>query len=197
LYNAIHSFDVDGALGPVLPFFDSPPPRWLLRGRFCERPTYRTGTLLAWNQTRTGNVLLKKRVFDEHNISFDLKCKTSGSDRLFFKQAMGFGHRFVAVEEAPVHEVVPLSRFKKSYYIRRALVHGFNAYRNNVDELTFWGRATILLKSLMAVSVYGLGLPVCALRGSHVLIRCLESGAYFLSQFCATFGIELVKKRDF
>jgi len=197
LYKAIQSFGVDGALGPVRPFFDSPPPRWLLKGRFCERPTYRTGTLLEWNQTRTGNVLLKKSVFDRHNIRFDPKCRTSGSDRLFFKQAIGLGHRFIAVEEAPVHEIVPPARFKKGYYLRRALVHGFNAYRNNADELRFWGRAAILSKSFIAMGVYGLGLPVCACRGSHILVKCLESGGYYLSQFCAVFGIELVKKRDF
>ena len=103
MYRAIRAFDVDGALGPVHPFFEQQPPDWLLKGRFCERPVHRTGTLLRWDQTRTGNVLLKKEVFDKHHLCFDMTFKTGGSDREFFKQAMHAGCRFVAVEEAPVY----------------------------------------------------------------------------------------------
>ena len=197
LYRAIQAFDVDGALGPVHPFFDGRPPAWLLKGRFCERPVLRTGTLLEWNQTRTGNVLLKKDVFDKHQISFDLKCKTSGSDRVFFKRAMQAGYRFVAVEEAPVYEVVPPERWTRSYYLKRALLHGGPAHKNIEDELRGSPRWTVPLRSGAALIAYAVALPFSAFIGNHMLVKCLEGGGYHLSRLLSMLGIELVKKRDF
>jgi len=197
MYRTIQAFNVDGVLGPVFPFFNKRPPAWLIKGRFCERPIYRTGTLLEWNQTRTGNVLLKKDVFDRHQIRFDLKWKTSGSDRAFFKQAMAFGCRFVAVAEAPVFENVPPERWNRGYYFKRALVHGYNSYRNSMGDLSGFSRLLIPLKSGAAVFAYMAVLPFCACLGNHLLVKCLEGGGYHLSRLFAMLGIELKKKRDF
>jgi succinoglycan biosynthesis protein ExoM len=197
MYRAIQVFDVDGALGPVHPFFNKKPPAWLIKGKFCERPIHRTGMLLDWSQTRTGNVLLKKDVFDRHQIRFDLKWKTSGSDRAFFKEAMALGYRFVAVAEAPVFENVPPERWSRGYYLRRALVHGYNSYRNSMGDLAGFSRLMIPLKSGAAAIAYLATLPLCACLGNHMLVKCLEGGGYHLSRLCAVLGIELIKKRDF
>jgi len=197
LYRAIQTFDVDGALGPVFPFFEGKPPAWLLKGRFCERPVLPTGTLLEWNQTRTGNVLLKRDVFDRHRLQFDLKYRTSGSDRAFFKKAMQAGCRFVAVEEAPVYENVPPERWTRKYYLKRSLVHGFNAYQNARAESRGWRRVRGAFKSSGALVAYLVAAPFSACLGSHLLVKCLEGGGYHLSRLCAMLGFELVKKRDF
>jgi succinoglycan biosynthesis protein ExoM len=197
LYRSIQTFDVDGALGPVHPFFEKKPPAWLIKGRFCDRPVHRTGTLLEWGQTRTGNVLLKKSVFEDHGLSFDLRWKTSGSDRAFFKQAMRAGCRFIAVEEAPVYEVVPPERWTKRYYVRRALVHGYNAHQNSLSERRGISRLVPPLKSGLAVLVYALALPPSALLGDHLMMKCLERGSHHLSRLLAGLGIELIKTRDF
>jgi len=197
MYRAIGTFGVDGALGPVHPFFEEQPPAWLLKGRFCERPVHRTGTLLHWDQTRTGNVLLKKEVFDKYHLCFDVKFKTGGSDREFFKQAMRAGCRFVAVEEAPVYEIVPPERWTKSYYLKRALVNGFNAQRNSRGQIHGLSRIIVPMKSIGALLVYALATPFCACMGSHVLMNCIEKGAHHLSRLCAMIGIELIKKRNF
>lgn len=197
LYNAIQTFDVDGALGPVHPFFDAQPPDWLIKGKFCERPTHRTGTILRWDQTRTGNVLLKKDVFDKHNLFFDEKFRTGGSDQALFKQAMEAGCRFVATEEAPVYEIVPPERWTKSYYINRALVNGFNAHKYSLQQPFGFSSIAAPIKSLVALSAYALALPFCSIIGTHRLMRCLESGCYHLSRLLAVFGIELLKKRNF
>ncbi len=197
MYRAIQIFDVDGALGPVRPFFKQKPPVWLLKGRFCERPVHQTGTLLHWGQTRTGNVLLKKEVFDKHHICFDTNFKTGGSDQELFKQAMQAGCRFVAVEEAPVYEIVPPERWTKSYYLKRALVNGFNSYRNSRGQRCGLSIITSPLKSICALVIYTIAIPLCACLGTHGLIRVLEKGAHHLSRVCAMLGIEFVKKRNF
>lgn len=197
LYRAIQRLGVDGGLGPVYPFFSQKPPRWLIRGRFCEREVLPTGTLLEYAQTRTGNVLLKKDVFDRNQIRFDLKWKTSGSDRAFFKEAIAGGCRFIAVKEAPVYETVPPERWKKSYYLKRSLVHGFNTYRNSSSEIHGLSRIWIPLKLASASGVYMLAMPFAACMGSHILVKCMERGGHHLSRLLAQLGIELIKKRDF
>ncbi|MBC7364027.1 MAG: glycosyltransferase family 2 protein [Candidatus Aminicenantes bacterium] len=197
LYKAIRTFNVDGALGPVIPFFEHKPPRWLIKGKFCERPIYRTGTILEWSQTRTGNVLIKKSVFDENGLQFDPKFKTSTSDRAFFKTAISLGYRFVAVAEAPVYEIVPPERWRKSYFIKRSLVHGYNTYRNSIKGTSFLWQFITAFKSAMALGAYLIIFPFSLVLGPAWYLKCLEKGAHHLSQLVARFGLEIIKKRDF
>jgi len=196
MYRAMHTFDTDGALGPVHPFFEMQPPAWLVKSRFCERPVHRTGTLLHWDQTRTGNVLLKKEVFDEHQLCFDLNCKTSGSDKEFFREAMQVGYRFIAVEEAPVYEIVPPERQTKSYYLKRALLHASNERRYRAPLLRGLSRVLAPMKSITALLVYTLILPFCVFVGSHAIIKYAEKVAYHLSWLLAMLGVDLAKKRS-
>lgn len=196
MYKAIRTFDVDGALGPVHPFFEKEPPLWLVRSRFCERPVHRTGTLLNWDQTRTGNVLLKKEVFEKDNLYFDLNCKTSGSDKEFFRESIQIGRRYIAVEEAPVYEIVPPERQTKSYYIRRALLQASNERKFRAPHLHGLSKVLVPMKFTIALFIYLLILPFSALVGSHMLIRYAEKVAYDLSWLLAMVGIDLAKKRN-
>jgi len=197
LYKAINDFEVDGALGPVIPYFEQKPPAWLIKGKFCERPIYRTGTVLNWYDTRTGNVLVKKRVFNEHGLKFDLKWKTSGSDRAFFKEAIEHGYKFIFVAEAPVYEIVPHERWKKGYFVRRAMVHGYNSYVNSIKGAKIGWQLYTLARSSLALIIYFLFFPFALLLGPAWYVKCLEKGAHHFSQLMARFGIELIKKRDF
>jgi succinoglycan biosynthesis protein ExoM len=197
MYRAIQTFDVDGALGPVHPFFENQPPVWLLKSQFCERPVHRTGTLLDWDQTRTGNVLLKKNVFDEHRLCFDLNCKTSGSDKEFFREAMNMGYRFIAVEEAPVYEIVPPERQTKGYYLKRALVQASNERRFRAPQLRGLSSVTAPLKAIVALLVYTLILPFSVFIGSHAVMKYAEKAAYHLSWLLAILGLDLAKNRNF
>lgn len=196
MYRAIQTFNVDGALGPVHPFFENEPPGWLIKSRFCERPVHRTGTLLTWDETRTGNVLLKKSVFNEHQLCFDLKYKTSGSDKEFFREAMQLGYRFIAIEEAPVYEVVPLERQTKRYYLRRALLQASNERKYRAPLLQGLSKVFIPVKSITALLVYSLILPVSAFIGSHAVIKYAEKCVYHLSWLLTMLGFDLAKKRD-
>jgi len=196
MYRAIKTFDVDGALGPVRPFFEKEPPSWLIKSQFCERPVHRTGTLLTWDDTRTGNVLLKRNVFDEHQLCFDLKYKTSGSDKEFFREAMQLGYRFVAVEEAPVYEIVPPERQTKSYYLRRAVLQASNERKYRAPLLLGFSKVLIPMKAISALLIYTLILPFSVFAGSHVVIKYAEKCAYHSSWLLTMIGIDLAKKRN-
>lgn len=195
MYKAIRTFDVDGALGPVHPFFESQPPAWLVKSGFCERPVHRTGTILDWDQTRTGNVLLKKSVFDKHNLCFDLNCKTSGSDKEFFREAMQLGCRFIAVEEAPVYEIVPPERQTKNYYLRRAVLHASNERKYRAPLLNGSSKFLVPLKSATALLVYACMLPFSAFAGGHAVMIYAEKCLYHLSWLLTMLGFDLAKKR--
>ncbi|MCZ7636121.1 MAG: glycosyltransferase family 2 protein [Verrucomicrobia bacterium] len=197
MYEGVRTFAVDGALGPVHPFFVQTPPAWLVKSRLCELPSWRTGTLLHWSQTRTGNVLLKREVFDRHGLVFDPRFKTGGTDQEFFRQAMARGCRFVAVQEGPVYEVVPPARWTRRYWIKRAMVNGFNAKRYAARGMNWTRRTVLALKSMIAAPAYALATPLCACLGQHRFIQCAEKGAYHFSRAFATFGVELWKWRDF
>ena len=74
LYKAYHKFYSDGVLGPVVPHYEIDPPQWVVRGKFYDRPSHRTGEVLHWTNTRTGNVMLRRAIFRQWR-----KSSSSGS----------------------------------------------------------------------------------------------------------------------
>lgn len=197
MYRAIQTFDVDGVLGPVKPFFEQMPPPWLMRGEFSGAPAIPTGTLLCQEQTYAGNAMVKAEVCVLRGTPFDESFKIGGEDQDFFQNAMRAGYRFVAVEEATVYETVPPERWTKKYYVRRAIANGSNAHKTHSMQPWNLSRITTPLKSAVAVCVYAAALPFAQLFGSHVLVRVLIKGGHHLSRLCATFHVNLLKERGF
>jgi succinoglycan biosynthesis protein ExoM len=156
---------VAGVLAPVRPFFESEPPRWLLKGRFCERPEHASGYVLSWRETRTGNVLFRRDILEGLNEPFRRELGNGGEDQEFFKRMIERGHEFIWCNEAPVYEVVPPERWKRGYMLRRALLRGQNE-RHLVN-------ARAVFTSLIAVPLYTLMLPFLLLAGHHWVMRYL------------------------
>jgi len=109
LVTAFHELKADGILGPVLPYYETPPPQWIIKGKFHERPSHETGTVLPWPKTRTGNVLLKRDIFNNKDNMFKTEFGSGGEDRDFFRRMIRLGFRFVWCNEAPVYESIPPS----------------------------------------------------------------------------------------
>jgi GT2 family glycosyltransferase len=142
-------------------------------------------------------VLLKKEVFDKYNLCFDESYTTGGSDQAFFREAMRKGFRFIAVAEAAVYETIPPERLKKSYFITRALVNGYNAQKYMASEKRIMPRLFVPLKSICALAIYALITPFIALTAKHLLMRIAEKAAHHFSRLFAIVGIELIKERRF
>ena len=187
----------DGVLGPVRPYFDNPPPKWIIRGKLCDRPAHPTGMLLDWSQCRTGNVLLNRAIFTERGIMFDQAFATGGEDVDFFKRASKAGCRFHWCEEAPAYELVPPERCRKSYFLKRALLQGRISLKYAVNKLTLGARVRIGLHSLMALILYTLAMPFLLLGGFHLVMKYLIKSSHHLGRFCALFGVELIRHRNF
>jgi succinoglycan biosynthesis protein ExoM len=190
LFKAYVAYGVDGVLGPVKPYFEVDPPRWVKKGRFFERPSYATGYKVSWHETRTGNLLFKKNILDGTDTPFRVEFDTGGEDVDFFRRMIEKGCEFVWCNEAPVYEVVPPSRCKRSYLLKRALLRGSNFPKHPQH------RIRNVAKSLIAVPCYMLVLPTLVLFGQHVFLKYLIKLLDHASRLLAFLGLSLVTRRE-
>src|ERR1700737_2938652 len=167
LFKVLTTHQVSGGLGPVKPYFESEPPRWVKDGKFFERPTYATGYNLSWSETRTGNVLFCREILDDFEVPFRPQFDTAGEDLDFFRRLMDKGHKFTWCDEGFVYEVVPADRCTRNFLLKRALLRGSNFSKHPADRLKNGA------KSLIAVPCYALSLPIFALFGQHVFLKYL------------------------
>jgi succinoglycan biosynthesis protein ExoM len=189
LYHAIKIYRADGILGPILPHYDIEPPKWLLEGRFCERATFETGTVIMNHiHTRTGNVLLDSALFADDRSPFDTRfSQTGGEDTDFFKRMIARGKTFVWCHEAPVWESVPRERMKRTYFLRRALRRGFaNSRHSSVVSVD-------ACKSLTAIMLYTAALPFCLVIGQHVFLHYLIKDCDHIGKIMGFVGIHPVE----
>ena len=189
LFNARRDYNTDGVLGPVLPYFEEPPPAWLVRGKFYDRPGHKTGTILEWTSTRTGNVLLDARMTLGETYVFDPRLGSGGEDRDFFKRMIQRGFKFVWCNEAAVHEVVPPQRWTKSFLLRRALLRG-----QHVMASASYTRMTVPA-SLVAIPVYAVALPFLRIAGEHLFMKYLIKICDHLGKCLAAAGITVVREK--
>ena len=162
-------FNAAGVLGPVRPHFDDPPPRWLVDGRFCERPEHVTGHLLVWNECRTGNVLFRRDILTDGEPPFDETFGQGGEDSDFFKRMIHRGHTFRWCNEAVVYETVPPERWRRSYMFKRALLRGSLTMDLPGSHLRY------LFRALVAIPAYLLAIPVAtAVAPSASMKYCIR-----------------------
>ncbi len=187
LFLAISQYKVDGVLGPVKPHFDDGAPQWIVKGAFYDRPAHPTGQVLHWSKCRTGNVLLKKELFWGDLRPFDPEC-LSGEDQDFFRRKIEEGHTFVWCNEAPVYEVVPATRWRRSFLARRALFRGIFAQRNHgLQPLR-------VMQAVISIPLYVLALPVALIFGQASFMKCVFKLSYHLGRLFALFGFNPIQQ---
>ena len=187
LFKTCSKYDVDGVLGPVKPYFDEDAPTWVIKGKFYARPSYPTGFVIDWRKGRTGNVLLKRRVFAAGEQPFRPEFHV-GEDQDFFRRMIDQGRVFIWCDEAVAYEVVPPIRWKRTFMLRRALLRG----RMSLAHPTFG--VLDIAKSLIAVPTYLVALPLALVCGQgsfmNVVVRLFDHTGRLL----ALLGINPVKE---
>lgn len=186
LFEACRRHSVDGVLGPVLPQFDEPPPQWVIKGQFYQRPTYPTGYVIDWRKGRTGNVLLSKRIFLGQTQPFNPEHLT-GEDQEFFGRMIEEGYVFIWCDEALVFEVVPPVRWSRKFILKRTL---FRGALSRIDR--DFGSAQVLT-SLLAVPIYIAILPLAVLVGQHKVMIYLEKLFYHVGRLVAVVGFTPIR----
>jgi glycosyltransferase involved in cell wall biosynthesis len=180
---------VAGVLGPVRPYFDSEPPRWIVTGGFCERPEHPTGTSMHWSKCRTGNLLFRRALLRGIREPFRPQFGTGGEDVDFFRRMDLRGAQFIWCNEGITYEFVPPARLTRKYMLNRALLRG----RNNLK--LGHARAAGLLKSAVAVPLYSLVLPAALFLGQHVFMKYSIKFCDHLGLILASLGINPVRSR--
>lgn len=188
LFEACHEYDVDGVLGPVKPYFDQKPPKWVVKGKFYERSTYPTGFVIDWTQGRTGNVLLKRRVFEDAEQPFSPDFHRAG-DQDFFRRMIAKGHVFIWCDEAVAYEVVPPIRWTRTFMLKRALLRGTISLQHPTSQLRS------IAKSILAVPAYAIALPFTLLMGHHRFMTLLVKLFDHLGKLLTFVGLKPVKSQ--
>ena len=191
LYKTCIQFNADGVLGPVKPHFEIEPPKWIIKGKLLERTSFKTGTRITNSRdTRTGNVLLSRRIFRDDVRPFDRKFgRTGGEDTDFFKRMMEQGYVFAWCNEAYVYEVVPPHRLKRVYFIKRAFLRG----QVESIHVPFISRSTF--KSIIAVFLYTSVLPFLFLTKHYLFMKYLIKDCDHLGKLLGLCGLNIIKER--
>lgn len=195
-YQMIKKTGADGVLGPVIPHFESGAPRWLEKSGICVRPSFPSGTLLKPSQTRTGNVLFNRKVFTGTGLLFDRSYGlTGGEDTDFFRRAVNCGLKFVWCQEASVFETVPVDRWSRAYYVKRALLRGRVKHYtyNNKNRIE---RIGALFKSIVAITAYTVSLPVVLPMGERIRMRVFDSYFHHAGMLSAAIGVKIKDRRE-
>ena len=138
------------------------------RSSLLDRKVNPTGMRVDWQEARTGNVLLKRRVIEKDPAPFRPEFR-SGEDQDFFRRKMEAGCTFIWSDSAEVSEVLPPVRWKRTYFMKRALLNG--AMELNVP--TFGVRS--VAKSAIAIPLYMMALPFTFLFGQHRFMTLMVS----------------------
>jgi succinoglycan biosynthesis protein ExoM len=189
LVSACNTFQADGVLGPVVPHFEQAPPEWILRGKFCDRPTHKTGFVIDCKEGRTGNVLFRRKILEGVPEPFRREFGSGGEDRDFFFRMIELGRVFVWCNEAVVYESVPPARWTRSFMLRRALLRGQVAAVNPAFSLRD------LAKSIVAIPAYVVLLPFMTLLGHHMLMKYLVKTCDHLGRVLSLIGIKVIREK--
>jgi succinoglycan biosynthesis protein ExoM len=187
------STKADGVLGPVKPHFEGEGPAWLVKSGLLERASLKTDEVIRDSiHTRTGNVLLWRRIFDDPDGHFDARYgRSGGGDAVFFKTMMAKGKVFVWCNEAVVYETVLPERQTRKYYLKRAFTRGMTeAWATSPFRMS-------TLKSLVAIVVYTCALPFLLLAGQHAFMKCLVKNCDHLAKILGYMGIRVIKERPY
>jgi succinoglycan biosynthesis protein ExoM len=188
LFKTCEEYRVDGVLGPVRRHFDEEPPQWIVKGQFYERPINTTGSIVDWREARTGNVLLKRQIFETDNPPFRPEFR-AGEDQDFFRRMIEKGYAFIWTDQAVAYEVVPPSRWKRTYMLKKALLRGATArLQPNCGALS-------IIRSVIAVPVYIAGLPLACLLGHYPVMALLVRLFDHLGKLLALAGINPIKEQ--
>ena len=172
LYSAYKNNVCDGVLGPVFPYFEQEPPRWVRKVKSSKK--IKKEKYLIWEEMSTGNALILRSRIVHLNQKFDERLGRIGSsDSAFFKNMIKNGCSFVWANDAYVYEIVPPERYSIKWLLRRSLRGGGTYSKLKFEELNLLCRIIYTGKYFIAVLVFLICLPFSVLFGRHIFVRYL------------------------
>lgn len=182
------STGADVVTGPVVPVFDEPPPNWVIRGAFYERPRFATGTRMTY--ARTSNVLIDISLLRDPWPPFDERyATTGGEDTHFFMRARLDGAHIVWSDEAVVKELVPTSRISMRWLVRRSYRRGNTLSLCLRDLQDSWPRRAKRVGASVFHMVSGVALLISSVfGGTTAWVKGMQKVAYAAGLATGLFG---------
>lgn len=175
MLEAKETYRADVVVGRVERILPDHTPKWILRGRFFERPNITTGTVRK--AASTSNVIFDlPLIANRFGLRFHPALNLAGSsDTFLFTEATEKGAKIVWVNENLVKESIPLSRMTVDWLLKRAFRHtNCRTLRTRLKKP--------YLSALLSESLYGLAhfligflsLPVFIFQGKAGLVHSLR-----------------------
>lgn len=173
--NCLKEYKADIVLGPVLPEFADGTPEWLIKSGLCNRPRNTTGSPVTGRDLRTGNILLRRNIFEEDHIWFNpSRGRTGGEDGEFLLRQIKRGRKLVWCDEAIVFEKVQEDRWDASFYLKRNFLIGVLTGKKLRQSLIY-NRA---IKSIILLFAYSFLFIFTILFGKHIWMKVLTKIYY-------------------
>jgi succinoglycan biosynthesis protein ExoM len=171
------TYAADVVFGPVISVLPEGAPDWIRRGRFFDRPRWKTGTRRPTGGT--GSVLIRKSMLDSAGRGFDPAFALSGGgDTEFFAYLASRGANMVWCDEAIATENVPAGRLNLRWLLRRNYRVGMNYADTYYKRLTLSETLNWWVRRVTAL----LGAPVVMLLGLPLGRHCSAQAAMVLSR---------------
>jgi succinoglycan biosynthesis protein ExoM len=122
LLAAMNRFEADAVFGPVRGLLSPGSPRWLVEGRFFDRPARVTGSPVVLGGA--GNVLMRASVVRRKLVFNPAYGLSGGEDTDFFHRLGRTGARMIWCEEALLTEHVHADRLCLQWLLRRGFTVG-------------------------------------------------------------------------
>jgi len=165
LWTCLHSGTYDGVFGPVLVSFEKEPPHGLVASGVFRRHQFATGTRLDWPDCASGNVIFRKKLFNDVGGFSPLFAQSGAEDSEFFCRCQRAAAVFVWCDSAVAHENIPPARMTRQWVRRRAYLAGHNYARLVAHHLGRLALGGVLLRGGAALGVFGTLTFLAWLRG--------------------------------
>ncbi|MBD3343463.1 MAG: glycosyltransferase [Chitinivibrionales bacterium] len=192
MFLVCRQYSADAVFGPAKPHFEQKPPRWIVKGKLLERPSYPTGTIITNTRaTYTGNAFISRSVF-ANNERFNPRYGLSGGEDVeFFRRMLARGCVLVWCNDTPVFESVPPARMTRKYLLKRALLRGVVVARR--ERYSLKGIA----RSIAAVGIYSVTLPALLLMSHAHFMRILIRFCDHAGKLMALAGLPPIRVRNY
>ncbi|MFZ0739695.1 MAG: glycosyltransferase [Candidatus Acidiferrales bacterium] len=166
--------NADAVAGPVAPSFTGEVSEWVKGGKLFERPQHVSGECLEF--CATGNVLIRRTVFDRVPAFDERFALTGGEDTHFFLRVRRAGFKIVWSADSLAYERISANRANLGWLLRRAY-RGGNSWV--LVESTLDKRVTTRLvrvaKAFGRIILGCLRAPVSLFQGKAAVTRALQS----------------------
>lgn len=194
LLAAYHTFQAEVISGVVAPKYASDTPEWIIQGKFFERESLPTGTVLE--TAATNNVMVRADRLRSLDPIFDERFALTGSeDYNLFCRLHAANNKIVRCNDAVVYEPIPPSRTNVGWIMHSAFRVGNSITLSDLDMFAGQIWLVRLIKGLGRVAQGAIALPIHLFMGRALMVQDMQRIAFGSGVVTALFGYKYIAYR--